>query len=164
MVVGESLRILGEYHTNTRDSSRIDPPTSTMEYIVARLVIARSMVSPFSSSRSNFLFPLAFSTSFFPWRFPWTSFACPRFLSVRPFLARITGSPHIRPFVSHFPRSHRTFLLLLLLLLVSRSRSPTAGTCKLQTNLLIRRAEISRARLRPRLSSRIVIVNFVVLE
>ena len=66
MVVGESLRILGEYHTNTRDSSRIDPPTSTMEYIVARLVIARSMVSPFSSSRSRFPLPVSVFHELFP--------------------------------------------------------------------------------------------------
>ena len=60
MVVGESLRILGEYHTNTRDSSRIDPPTSTMEYIVARLV------SPFSSSRSRFPLPVSVFHELFP--------------------------------------------------------------------------------------------------
>lgn len=129
---------------------------------VSRFVIARTiyLLLLFLFLLIKILFHVGlFSFYLSPWSpsSPFTS----RFLSTRPFFAHAfsnADSTHIHPFVSHF-HAH-----IELSLLLSRWRSPTAGTCKLQTNLLIRRAEISRARLRPRLSSRIVIVNFVVLE
>lgn len=154
-------RPLGKYFTFPRKfSTRFNDTDATIDHSLALLSLVRSILLLFLFLLIKILFHVGlFSFYLSPW-FP--SFVAiyisipldPSFFRSRLLERRLDS---YSPVCFAFSRSHWTLLL-------SRWRSPTAGTCKLQTNLLIRRAEISRARLRPRHSSRIVIVNFVVLE
>lgn len=145
-----SIQVIVQRYSNiytlaTKFSSHVNATKPTSGHLSSTLRIRCTYLCLSLSLVNTLLFKQAILFRFLP------GFLCHYFRLVfsphSSFTRSFTSSPHIRTVISHFhahiehsPTGHWS--------------SPTAGTCKLQTNLLIRRAEISRACLRPRLSDR----------